>query len=127
MLTEAEYEVMKTHALNGYEMLKHIPQLKDMASTAKYHHEQLDGKGYPFGLKGEDIPQIVSIVTVADCFDAMTTMRPYQEATPVDRVLDIMREEAGIKFDERAVEALIKAIQSGRIATRIQDKIQTKE
>jgi len=118
---------MKTHALSGYEMLKHIPQLKEMASAAKYHHEQLDGKGYPCGLKGEDIPQIVRIVTVADCFDAMTTIRPYQEATPVDWVLDNMREEAGIKFDAGAVEALIKAVKSGRIETRLKDKIQVKE
>jgi putative nucleotidyltransferase with HDIG domain len=115
MLTEEEYEIMKTHTTRGYEMLKHIPQLKDIISGLQSHHEQMDGKGYPRGLKGDEIPLIARIIMVADCFDAMTTARPYQEPAPIDYVLQVICSSAGTKYDQRVVEALVDGIKKGRI------------
>jgi putative nucleotidyltransferase with HDIG domain len=122
-LTEPEYEVMKTHTTKGFEMLKHIPQLKDIIPGAQSHHEQLDGSGYPQGLKGDEIPRIARIITVADCFDAMTTTRPYQEPAPVEHALEYICSNAGIKYDKQAVEALVKGVKSGRIAMRYEDRV----
>jgi len=123
-LSEAEYEVMKTHPIKGYELLKHISQLEEIMPGMQFHHEQLDGKGYPSGLKGDEIPMIARIITVADCFDAMTTIRPYQEAAPIEYVLAKIRSAAGVKYDERVVEALVQAVRTGRILTRAEDRMQ---
>lgn len=114
-LTHAEFEIMKTHTTRGYDMLKHIPELKDVAPGLQSHHEQLDGNGYPHGLKGDEIPMIARIITVADCFDAMTTRRPYQEPAPIEHVLEVLRFSAGKRYDERVVEALIQGLHTGRI------------
>jgi putative nucleotidyltransferase with HDIG domain len=121
LLTEEEYEIMKTHTTRGHDMLKHIPQLKDVIPVLQSHHEQLDGKGYPQGLKGDEIPLIARIIMVADCFDAMTTARPYQDSAPVDYVLGVIRSFAGSKYDERVVDALVQAVKMGRIIPRPTD------
>ena len=126
ILSNAEYEVMKTHPTKGYELLKHIPQLKEITPGMQFHHEQLDGKGYPLGLKGNEIPMIARIITVADCFDAMTTIRPYQDPAPIEYVLAMIRSAAGIKYDEHVVEALVRGVRTGRIITRAEDRIQVK-
>lgn len=125
-LTEAEYEEMKTHTTRGYEMLKHIPQLEVIAAGMEAHHEHLDGSGYPRGLRGSEIPLLARIITVADCFDAMTTTRPYQDPTPVDRALSVIRSGAGRKYDKKVVAALVEAVRSGRIMTRIEDRTFTR-
>lgn len=125
-LTEAEYEVMKTHPTRGYELLKHIPQLNKILPGMQFHHERLDGNGYPFGLKGSEIPMIARIITVADCFDAMITIRPYQDPAPIEYVLGRIRSAVGIKYDEHVVEALVRGVRSGRIATRLEDRVQVK-
>jgi putative nucleotidyltransferase with HDIG domain len=121
MLTDEEYEVMKTHTTRGYEMLQHIPQLKDVMPGLRSHHEQLDGNGYPEGLKGGEIPMIARIIMVADCFDAMTTTRPYQDRAPIDYVLGVIRASAGTKYDKRVVEALVEGVQTGQITSRASD------
>jgi HD-GYP domain-containing protein (c-di-GMP phosphodiesterase class II) len=118
LLTDEEYEIMKTHTTRGHDMLKHIPQLRDIIPCLQSHHEQLDGKGYPQGLKGDEIPLIARIIMVADCFDAMTTARPYQDPAPVDYVLGVIRSFAGTKYDERVVDALVEAVKMGRIVSR---------
>jgi len=79
------------------------------------HHEQIDGMGYPLGLKGDQIPLIARVISVADCFDAMTTKRPYQDPIPIDAVLGHIRSLAGRKYDEGAVDALIRGVKTGRI------------
>jgi HD-GYP domain-containing protein (c-di-GMP phosphodiesterase class II) len=122
VLTKTEYEVMKTHTIGGYELLEHIPQLEDITPGLLYHHELLDGNGYPYGLKGAEIPMIARVITVADCFDAMTTIRPYQEPAPIDYVLGMIRSAAGIKYDQQVVEALVRAVRTGRIVTRLKDR-----
>ena len=125
-LTRAEYELMKMHTTRGYELLKHIPQLKNILPGMQFHHELLDGTGYPHGLNGDEIPNIARIITVADCFDAMTTIRPYQDPAPVEHVLGSIRLAAGVKYDERVVEALVHGVSTGRIVTRLEDRIQAK-
>jgi HD-GYP domain-containing protein (c-di-GMP phosphodiesterase class II) len=124
-LTEDEYALMKTHATRGYELLKDIPSLKKILPCIQFHHEQLDGKGYPQGLKGEGIPLNARIVTVADCFDAMITTRPYQDPTSTEQALGILRSGAGVKYDVRAVDALIQGVRTGRIQARSGDKVRT--
>jgi len=114
-LTEEEYEIMKTHPVKGAVIMEQVPQLKEMIPAMKYHHENVDGTGYPEGLKGNQIPLAAKIVSVADTFDAMTTNRPYQKAMEISYVLERMRSFVGKKFDKPVVEALIAAYEEGRI------------
>ena len=79
-LTPEEFEVMKTHTTKGANILRPVAQLKEMLPGIELHHESLDGRGYPHGLKGDDIPLLPRIIAVADTFDALTTNRPYQQA-----------------------------------------------
>jgi HD-GYP domain-containing protein (c-di-GMP phosphodiesterase class II) len=95
--------------------MEQVPQLKDMIPGLKYHHENVNGTGYPEGLRGDEIPLTAKIVSVADCFDAMTTNRPYQKAMDISYVLERMRSFVGKKFDRPVVEALIKAYEEGLI------------
>lgn len=114
-LTEEEYEIMKTHPVKGAVIMEQVPQLKEMIPGMKYHHENVDGTGYPEGIKGHQIPLAAKIVSVADTFDAMTTNRPYQKAMEISYVLERMRSFVGKKFDKPVVEALIAAYEEGRI------------
>ena len=114
-LTDDEYEIMKTHPVKGAVIMEQVPQLKEMIPGMKYHHENVNGTGYPEGLRGDEIPLTAKIVSVADCFDAMTTNRPYQKAMDITYVLERMRSFVGKKFDREVVEALIKAYEEGSI------------
>jgi HD-GYP domain-containing protein (c-di-GMP phosphodiesterase class II) len=125
LLTSSEYALMKTHTTQGYELLKDIPQLKEILPGVQFHHEQLDGNGYPHGLTGNEIPMIARIITVADCFDAMITARPYQDPTPMEHALGILRSSAGLKFDNRVVDALIQGVRTGRIKARSEDRVKS--
>ncbi len=122
LLTKSEYALMKTHTTRGSELLKHIPFLKDILPGIQCHHEQLDGNGYPLGLRGGEIPMIARIITVADCFDAMTTARPYQDPASTEHALEKICAGVGIKFDNRVVEALVRGVRTGRIMTRAEDR-----
>ncbi|HTU25015.1 MAG TPA: HD domain-containing phosphohydrolase, partial [Pirellulales bacterium] len=104
-LTEAEYEHIKTHTEIGYRILAGLKQLDDVLPVVLHHHEQWDGKGYPHGLAGDQIPLMARIVAVADSFDAMTSDRPYRKGLPDERLDTIMREGAGTQWDARVVEA----------------------
>src|SRR5260370_17510213 len=79
-LTPEEFDIMKTHTTKGAAILRPVEMLRDMLPGIELHHESLDARGYPHGLKGEDIPLMARIIMVADTFDAMTTNRPYQAA-----------------------------------------------
>ena len=126
-LTETEYEVIKTHTTRGYDLLKQFPEVRDVTPGILLHHEQLDGKGYPHGLKGDEIPMMVRVITVADCFDAGTTIRHYQDPAPVEYVVAMIRSAAGIKYDERVVDALVRGVRTGRIITRVEDRLKPEE
>ena len=104
-LDEDEFEVMKTHAQLGYEMLKHSskPILKAAAIVAGEHHEKWDGSGYPRGLKGEGIHIYGRITAVADVFDALGSERVYKKAWEMDRILTLFKEQRGKHFDPKLV------------------------
>ncbi|HEY7509133.1 MAG TPA: HD domain-containing phosphohydrolase [Vicinamibacteria bacterium] len=114
-LTEEEYEIMKQHPRKGEYILEAVPLLKQMAGAGLMHHENWDGSGYPDGLKGEQIPLLGRIVSVADAFDAMTTDRPYSKAMTFEAALARLRFLADKKFDSRCVEAIERAAAAGEL------------
>ncbi len=112
-LTDDEFEVMKTHPVKGAAIMSAIPQLADVVPGMKHHHEKWEGGGYPDGLKGEEIPLLARIVSVADTFDAMTTTRPYQKAMEISYVIQRIQSLAGTRFDKRITDVLVKAYKNG--------------
>jgi HD-GYP domain-containing protein (c-di-GMP phosphodiesterase class II) len=112
-LTDDEYEIMKQHPTKGLKILEAVPRLKEMAGAGLMHHENVDGSGYPDGLKGQDIPLLGLIVSVADAFDAMTTDRPYSKAMTFEAALARLRVLVGKKFDDASVTAMEKAFAAG--------------
>jgi HD-GYP domain-containing protein (c-di-GMP phosphodiesterase class II) len=114
-LTEEEYEIMKQHPRKGQHILDAVPLLKEMAGPGLAHHENMDGSGYPDGLKGDEIPLLGRIVSVADAFDAMTTDRPYSKAMTFETALARLRFMAGKKFDVKCVDAIERASASGEL------------
>jgi putative two-component system response regulator len=113
-LTEPEYEIMKMHCNIGYDILKNSnsPILKDGSIIAASHHENFDGSGYPFGLKGEKIPIEGRICKVADVFDALVSKRCYKPAMPVESAIEIMNREMQSKeiFDPDCFNAFFKGL-----------------
>ena len=112
-LTPAEWEIMKTHAAIGAEILGETAGsgLLTMASVvALSHHEKWDGSGYPHGLAGEEIPRAGRIVAVADVFDALTSKRPYKEAWPVQKAVDWIVSQSGLHFEPHLVDCFLKCI-----------------
>ncbi len=114
-LSPEEYNTIKLHTKMGAEILDHIRQLRDIIPGVKYHHEQMNGKGYPDGLKGEEMPIIAKIVAVADTYDAMTTNRPYRKALSKEVAIGELKRCSGAQFDREVVEAFVKAYESGEI------------
>lgn len=115
-LTQEEYQLMKQHTVIGAEILKDIGMLPGIDIGAKYHHERFDGKGYPDGLKGEEIPYLARIIAVADAYDAMTSNRVYRKHLTDERVLEELKNGVGSQFDPRASKALIRLIEEKRLA-----------
>jgi putative nucleotidyltransferase with HDIG domain len=114
-LDQEEYDQMKQHTLMGAEIIGHIKQLHWIIPGLKYHHEKLDGKGYPEGLVDGHIPLIAKIVAVADTFDAMTSDRPYRKALLREEAFDELRRSCGTQFDKVLVDAFIKAFETEKI------------
>jgi putative two-component system response regulator len=110
-LNEQEFEVMKQHAIYGYELLSGSSSklLQAGAEIARGHHEKYDGSGYPQGLKGEDIPIFSRIVAVADVFDALTSERPYKRAWEVADAVEFLKKGRGTHFDPACVDAFLRA------------------
>ena len=114
-LTEEEFEVMKTHTTKGANILRPVTQLAEMLPGIELHHEALDGRGYPYGLKGDQIPLLARVIAVGDTFDALTTNRPYQQAHTPEQALQIIRNLAGKRLDPDAVAALLAVYARGEI------------
>jgi HD-GYP domain-containing protein (c-di-GMP phosphodiesterase class II) len=114
-LTPEEFEIMKTHTTKGANIMRPVSQLKDMLPGIELHHEHLDGRGYPYGLSGPQIPLMARIIAVADTLDAMTTNRPYQSAMDLDYALGRIKALTGSKFDQTVVNALESAIRAGKL------------
>jgi len=114
-LTPEEFEIMKTHTTKGANILRPVKQLKDMLPGIELHHESLDGRGYPYGLKGDQIPLLPRVIAVADTFDALTTNRPYQQAHDPIEALRIIHNLAGKRLEPAAVAALTAVFERGEI------------
>jgi HD-GYP domain-containing protein (c-di-GMP phosphodiesterase class II) len=114
-LTEEEFEVMKTHTTKGANILRPVTQLAEMLPGIELHHEALDGRGYPYGLQGDQIPLLARVIAVGDTFDALTTNRPYQQAHTPEQALQIIKNLAGKRLDPEAVAALLAVYARGEI------------
>jgi HD-GYP domain-containing protein (c-di-GMP phosphodiesterase class II) len=110
-LDESEWTLMKAHPEIGLALLDHAGQSSREVLAVLYHHERLDGSGYPYGLKAEAIPIEARIVAVADTYDALTSDRPYRKAASHIEAKRVLHEEAGIRLDPNAVAALFAAIE----------------
>ena len=114
-LTDEEYEVMKKHTVYGSNILRDFTSIKDIQLGAMYHHERYDGKGYPTGKAGEEIPLIARIICVSDAFDAMNSQRCYRTNLAPEVILSELKNNKGTQFDPVIVEHLLKLIDDGRI------------
>jgi putative nucleotidyltransferase with HDIG domain len=114
-LTPEEFDLMKQHTVKGANIMRPVSQLKNMLPGIELHHEHMDGRGYPYGLNGPQIPLMARIIGVADTLDAMTTNRPYQSAMDLDYALGKIKALQGTKFDPVVVNALEAAVTAGRV------------
>jgi len=109
-LTDEEWEIMQRHPIYAVEMLHDIPFLHPALDIPRYHHEKWDGSGYPYGLKGEEIPLAARIFAVVDVWDALHSDRSYRPAIPVEEAWKIIQQESGTRFDPRIVEAFLSEV-----------------
>jgi len=114
-LTDAEYEIIKRHPSIGSNIIGHFNMWKDEQKIVKHHHERWDGRGYPDGLKGEEIPFLSRILSVADVYDALTSDRSYRKRMPDDVVIGIIRENTGCQFDPKVVDVFLKLYEQEKI------------
>ena len=114
-LTPDEYEQIKNHTVYGHNMLKNITSILGIADGAYYHHERFDGKGYPTGKSGLDIPYIARIICVADSFDAMNSSRCYRGTVTKDEILSEFKNNRGKQFDPDVLDAMLELLDSGEI------------
>jgi len=114
-LTPEEYGLMKQHTVKGANIMRPVSQLKEMLPGIELHHEHMDGRGYPYGLKAGQIPLMARIIGVADTLDAMTTNRPYQSAMDLEYAMGKIKALTGTKFDAVVVNALDAAVTSGKL------------
>lgn len=109
-LSDEEYEVIKNHPVLGARILSNIKEMPNLVFGARWHHERYDGKGYPDGLSGEDIPEEARIIAVADAYDAMTSHRSYRRLLPQDVVRDEIEKGKGTQFDPRFASIMLDMI-----------------
>jgi HD-GYP domain-containing protein (c-di-GMP phosphodiesterase class II) len=114
-LTPEEFEIMKTHTTKGAHILNPVPQLRQMLPGIELHHEALDGRGYPYGLRGSEIPLLARVIAAADTFDALTTNRTYQDARHPVEALKVMQNLCGQRLDPNCVAALMAVFYDGDI------------
>ena len=109
-LTPQEWEIMRQHPKQAYDMLAPITFLRPALDIPYCHHEKWDGSGYPRGLNGKSIPATARIFAVADVYDALTSDRPYRKAWTKERTLEYIRAQSGHHFDPEVVEIFLKVI-----------------
>jgi putative two-component system response regulator len=113
-LTPEEFDIMKSHAAVGSDLLKNLRTLERVLPLVRHHHEKLDGSGYPDRIGGKEIPLLVRITSVVDVFDALHTKRPYKDPFPLDKCFSILKDEAAKGWwDPEVVEALRKVLLEG--------------
>ena len=109
-LDDEEFLQMKQHSTKSAEILEGFDPFEEVARNAKHHHERYDGRGYPDGLKGDEIPLFSRIILIADTFDAMTSTRPYRKGLPYEVAFAELEELAGSQFDPNLGESFVKAM-----------------
>jgi putative nucleotidyltransferase with HDIG domain len=114
-LTEREFEIMRLHSTIAIRMLEKVDGLQDSLPMIKHHHERFDGKGYPDGLRGHDIPLGSRIIAVAETFDILVSDVPWRNALPIDKAMEELRSCAGTQFDPLVVDAFISVIEAKRV------------
>ena len=120
-LTQEEYNTMKGHVENSVSIIKHLPSLDYVIPAVIGHHERFDGRGYPRGIAGNDIPLLARILCVADSFDAMVSRRPYKKPYPVEYALQEIERQSGKQFDPKLGLLFIRLIREGKIIPRISE------
>lgn len=114
-LTDEEYEIMKTHVEHSIAIIRHLPSLDYVIPAAIGHHERWDGRGYPRGIAGEDIPVGARCLAIADSFDAMVSARSYKKACTMEYAIQELKTQAGKQFDPRLAELFVKLLQEGTV------------
>ncbi|MCM1143285.1 MAG: HD domain-containing protein [Blautia sp.] len=114
-LTDEEFAIMKQHSINGYDILKEIEAAPELALGAGYHHERIDGRGYPFGKKAGEIPPVAQMIAVADTFDAMHSTRPYREQMKMEDIVTELKRVSGTQLNEEFVKVLLELIEEGKV------------
>ena len=114
-LTDEEWEIMKQHPTYSGDILQEFTTIPTMSVAVRYHHELYDGTGYPYKLKGEEIPLISRIITVADSFDTMDSKRVYREPLSMEEIVKQLKENSGKQFDPEIVPYMIKMIEDGTV------------
>jgi HD-GYP domain-containing protein (c-di-GMP phosphodiesterase class II) len=110
-LTDEEYAALQLHPMCGLDIVREIGFLSEALAGIMHHHERIDGKGYPRGLAGDEIPEFARVLAVADAFDAMTSNRSYRGARPVSEAVAELRKCAGTQLDRAFVDAFVTAIE----------------
>lgn len=126
-LNDDEYAIIQSHSALGFDTLKDISIMPDLAIGAGAHHERPDGKGYPNGLHGGEIPEVARIIAVADTFDAMYSNRPYRNRMPFAKVLSIIKEVRGTQLDAEVVDAFLRLVDQGKFKAPDDDSWPPKE
>ena len=116
-LTDEEFGIIKSHTVRGGEILASFKSLENVGEGARYHHERYDGKGYPEGKAGEDIPFIARMICVADSFDAMNTNRVHRNRLSKERILREIEANKGLQFDPKVADVMLSLLQNDRIPT----------
>lgn len=114
-LTEEEMQLVRRHPIIGDEIISPIAFLAHTRPIIRHHHERIDGKGWPDGVDGRNLPKVVRLVSVADAFDAMTSMRAYRQPLTIERISDEMIQNSGTQFDAGIVEVLLGLIREGKV------------
>ena len=114
-LTNEEYDIMKSHVEKSIEMIHYLPNMNYVIPAVVSHHERYDGKGYPRGIKGEEIPFLGRILAVCDSFDAMISKRAYKEPLSVEYAMGELEKNKGTQFDPKVADAFIELIKEGKV------------
>jgi putative nucleotidyltransferase with HDIG domain len=118
-LTDEDWQVLRTHASAGADMIRDIEYLAPVIPSIRHHHERWDGQGYPDRLAGDEIPLPARIISVADSFDAMTTRKPYRDAKSQKQAFEEILQLSGTRYDPEVVEAFERVWQAGKIQSII--------
>lgn len=113
-LTNEEWEMLQHHSENGVEIVRTIDRLSDAIPIILHHHERYDGTGYPYRLKGDEIPYLARILCVVDSFDAMTSDRPYNKRKTYEEAIEELKRCSGTQFDPEIVNVFIEVVRENR-------------